>query len=161
MRRHIEVLHGDLIRSDERVLAHGCNTRGIMGAGIAAQMAETYPLVLHTNQRDVKAGLFVPGTAQLVVAKPGRVIFNLATQDDPGPRARLAWVELAFRNMAEKCVHDGIQRVAIPQIGCGLGGLVWPDVEAIIHEALADVRVRGNTLDVICYLYQPGKPFQR
>lgn len=157
MRKQIQILHGDLLRSDEPVLGHGCNCQGIMGAGIAAQIAKAYPLVMHANQRDVKAGLFVPGAAQLVIANPARAIFNLGTQDKPGPRARLEWIYLAFRNMAERCATIGIQRVAVPAIGCGLGGLSWVDVEATIDEALVDVQDRGYTLDVICYLYQPGK----
>ena len=128
-----------------------------MAAGIAAQIAAAYPLVMHTNQRDVKAGLFVPGAAQLVIVNPARAIFNLGTQDDLGACARLEWVYLAFRNLAERCAHDGIERVAIPQIGCGIGGLNWPDIEQTIEAALVWTENRGYQLNVVCYIYQPEK----
>lgn len=160
MKTQISILHGDLIRSDETVIAHGCNTRGIMGAGIAAQIAVTYPLVLHANQREVKGGRFVPGTAQMVIVSPKRAVFNLATQEDLGACARRQFIYLAFRNMAEQCLRSNITRVGIPQIGCGIGGLVWPDVEATIQQALVDVQSRG-TLEVISYVYLVGKPNQR
>jgi O-acetyl-ADP-ribose deacetylase (regulator of RNase III) len=149
-----QILHGDLLLSDETVIAHGCNARGRMGAGIAGQIAMRYPLVQHANQRDVKAGLFVPGVAQLVVVNPKLIVFNLCTQDEVGPRARLQWIDLAFRNMAERCVSDGITRVAIPQIGCGIGDLEWPDVDITINHALTDVHQRGFKLEVVCYTYK-------
>jgi O-acetyl-ADP-ribose deacetylase (regulator of RNase III) len=34
---------GDLLKSGEPVIAHGCNTHGVMGAGIAKQVAFMYP----------------------------------------------------------------------------------------------------------------------
>lgn len=160
MNPQIPTLYGDLIRSDEKVIAHGCNTRGIMGAGIAAQIAQTYPLVLHANQRDVAGGLFPLGAAQLVVCNPKRLVFNLGTQPDAGPCAKLEYIYLAFRNMAERCVQGNIKRVGIPAIGCGLGGLVWPDVEAQITLALAWIRDRGHEFEVVQYVYQPNKPSQ-
>lgn len=159
MKTAIPILYGDLLRNDERVIAHGCNTRGIMGAGIAGQIAQKYPLVWHTNERDVKARLFPPGAAQLVIVHPQLSVFNLATQDDVGPCARLEWVYLAFRNMAEKCVQQNITRVAIPQIGCGLGGLNWQDVEDMIQKALYWIEARRHQLEIVCYIYDPRKPW--
>jgi len=155
MQKLIPILNGDLLLSDETVIAHGCNTQGRMGAGIAGQIATRYPLVLHANQRDVKARTFVPGSAQLVIVSPKLAVFNLGTQDELGPHASLYWVDLAFRNMAEKCVVNNIHRVGIPQIGCGIGDLVWPDVESTIQTALdLGVRARGYVLEVVCYIYK-------
>lgn len=159
-REQLQILHGDLVRSDEPVIAHGCNTRGIMGAGIAQQIAKQHPLVLHANERDVKAGSFLPGSAQLVIVSPRRAVFNLGTQEDVGPCAKLEYIYLAFRNLAEKCAHDSITRLAIPQIGCGLGGLFWTNVEKTINLGLGHTRARGHELEVVCYVYQPGKPIK-
>jgi O-acetyl-ADP-ribose deacetylase (regulator of RNase III) len=156
----IETYSGDLIRSDELVIAHGCNTQGVMGAGIASQIANAYPLVLNENKRAVAKRLFVPGAAQLVICNPKRSVFNLATQDAPGPHARYEWVYLAFRNMAERCALENITRVGIPEIGCGLGGLNWPGVEEEIALALAWIEARGHKLEIVRYVYKPGQPWQ-
>jgi O-acetyl-ADP-ribose deacetylase (regulator of RNase III) len=160
MKPQLPVLYGDLIRSDEPVIAQGCNTQGIMGAGFALQIANTYPLVLNENKRAVAKRLFVPGSAQLVICNPKRSVFNLATQDDLGPHARYEWVYLAFRNMAERCVVEDIPRVAIPEIGCGIGGLAWPVVENEIYDALADIEARGHKLEIVRYVYEPRQPWQ-
>lgn len=133
-----------------------------MGAGIAAQIANQYPLVLNENKRAVARRQFVPGVAQLVICNPRRSVFNLATQEHTGKDAKYEWVYLAFRNMAERCAVEGIDRVAIPEIGCGLGGLTWPGVEEQIIKALAFVGAesRGHKLEIVRYVYQPGKPWQ-
>jgi O-acetyl-ADP-ribose deacetylase (regulator of RNase III) len=160
MKRQLPVLFGDLIRSDEPVIAHGCNTQGRMGAGIASQIAAAYPLVLNENRRAVAKRQFVPGSAQLVICNPKRSVFNLATQDAPGPHARNQWVHLAFRNMAERCAVENIERVAIPEIGCGLGGLNWADVENEIFTALYWTENRGHKLAIVRYVYEPRQPWQ-
>jgi O-acetyl-ADP-ribose deacetylase (regulator of RNase III) len=160
MKPQLPVLYGDLIRSDELVIAHGCNTQGRMGAGITAQIANRYPLVLNENKRAVARRQFVPGSAQLILCDLKRWVFNLATQDAPGPHARYDWVYLAFRNMAERCVVEDISRVAIPEIGCGLGGLTWAAVENEIFNALAFIEARGHKLEVVRYVYEPRQPWQ-
>lgn len=152
----IEIIEGDLLNSGEQVIAHGCNCQGVMGAGIAGQIAKRWPNVLEEN---IKMGrLFHPGAIQVVPAEPeGKpaVVINMATQDKPGANARLEWVYLAFRNLAERCVVAGVDRVAIPQIGCGIGGLVWDEVEWEIEMALNEIYSRGHRLDVVCYVYTP------
>jgi len=152
----IQIIKGDLLASDERFIAHGCNTMGAMHAGIADQIRKKYPLVFHAYKREL-SGRFVPGYAQMVAVGPERTVFNLATQDYTGPHARLEWVYLAFRNMAEICAVYNIQRVAIPEIGCGLGGLSWSDVEMSILSATAFSVTRGNNLEIVCYVYKPPR----
>jgi O-acetyl-ADP-ribose deacetylase (regulator of RNase III) len=151
----LPILYGNLLESDEKVIAHGCNCLGIMGAGVAAQIAKKHPLVWHANERDVKAHLFPPGAAQLVIVNPSLSVFNLATQETPGPCAKLEYVYLAFRNMAEKCAQQGIDRVAIPEIGCGLGGLYWDQVETMIQKAIFWIEARGHQLEIVRYVFKP------
>lgn len=156
MSKLLQIERGDLLNSTEEVIAHGCNTRGIMGAGIAGQIAKKYPHVLFSNEAAVAAGWFVPGYAQLIRVAGTKAVFNLATQDELGAHARLEWVYLAFRNMAERCAVEKIERVAIPEIGCGIGGLQWPMVEHMIWRAILPVMDRGHKLDVIHYIYEPA-----
>lgn len=156
----MEVIRGNLLDSCERVIAHGCNTRGVMGAGIAGQIAKRWPEVLDAN-RDAVADnrlAFPPGGIQAVMLEGRRLgiapeyVVNLATQIDPGPCARLHLVRLAFSNLAEWCAIMGVHRVAIPQIGCGIGGLMWAEVEPTIEDAIFDVIERGHLLQVVCYV---------
>lgn len=157
----MEMIRGNLLDACERVIAHGCNTRGVMGAGIAGQIAKRWPLVRETNKDSLCLSQhgFRAGACQPVWLPPymrqgttPECVVNLATQIDPGPCARLHFVRLAFANMAEWCAIEGVHRVAIPQIGCGIGGLQWADVEPTIEEAISDVIDRGHLLQVVCYV---------
>jgi O-acetyl-ADP-ribose deacetylase (regulator of RNase III) len=121
---------GDLLDSPERVIAHGCNTKGSFGAGIAKQIADRAP--------EVKAAYkaFAPyqlGCVQAVAASSlgNRLVYNLMTQVWPGRDARLSAISVAFTNMANSLPH-AYDRMGIPRIGCGIGGLHWDQVQGYI-----------------------------
>ena len=134
---------GDLLASSEPVIAHGCNTRGAMGAGIALHVANRWPEVERVYAAHCRTRDFHVGTAQLVntqemVELPDgsvthRHVFNLGTQRNPGRDGTYWAVMLSFGNMFEICVDHGIKRVAIPRIGCGIAGLEWNTVEFVIN----------------------------
>lgn len=125
---------GDLLESGEAVIAHGCNTQGMMGAGIALAVASKYPEVERTYRVLCRLGEFQVGTAQEVeMPDQGVTVFNLGTQEFPGRNATYWAVMLSFGNMFERCRKVGIKRVAIPRIGCGIGGLEWDAVEWMIN----------------------------
>lgn len=136
MTSKLEHVVGDLLESEEMALGHGCNTKGLMGAGIAGAIAVKWRRTVFVPYYEAcLRGDFVPGTSQLCITNSGRTVFNLATQDEPGPHADQWWVLLALGNMFEQCIKHGIDRVAIPRLGCGIGGLQWLQVETAIHTA--------------------------
>ncbi len=131
---------GDLLESGEPIIAHGANCRGVMGAGIALQIAQTYPDVLVAYQGACKRYNFRLGSAQPVWTErhgDERCVINLGTQKEPGPNATAWGVFLSFANLAEWCANLKITRVAIPRIAAGIGGLNWQNVvQPTIQKAL-------------------------
>lgn len=120
---------GNLFISDERVIAHGCNCIGVMGAGFAKGVADLYPIVKKRYQTAVKAGVFNLGYAQFVLDEANdRCFYNLATQKQPGANGSLWGVFLAFSNMFEHAAANNITRIAMPKIGTGIAKLQWDDV---------------------------------
>lgn len=144
----------DLLTAGPPVIAHGCNTRGAMGAGIAAQVAQRYPLARDQYAAACRRNEFIIGQAQLVhvldatCVKTDRVIFNLGTQRNPGADATYWAVFLSFANMAEQCAVLGIDLVGIPRIGCGIGGLQWDRVADRIEAAIQRSTHPGLTIAV-------------
>lgn len=133
----IQYVTGDLLASEEVVIAHGCNTQGVMGAGIAKAISSRYYRTVFIPYYDAcLTETFVPGTAQRCTTVEGRTVFNLGTQVHPGRNARAWYVLLAMGNMFSQCAVAGIRTVAIPRIGCGIGGLQWRDVEKVILTCL-------------------------
>jgi O-acetyl-ADP-ribose deacetylase (regulator of RNase III) len=131
---------GDLLKSGEPVIAHGCNTHGVMGAGIAKQVAFMYPDAYQQYRKACHNRSFRVGSSQYIwVRNHGneRILFNLGTQEHPGADATAWGIFLSFANLAESCYRLNIPVVAIPRIGAGIGGLGWQtDVVPAIEEAM-------------------------
>lgn len=139
---------GDLMQAEEPAIAHGCNTVGVMGAGVARLVREKHPEAFYVYEAACMSGRFRLGTAQAVFSND-KWIYNLGTQRQPGPDATEWGVALSFANMAEDCYARSITEVAIPRIGCGIGGMEWPDVERAIRSGLW----RSSQPDLIVVVY--------
>lgn len=139
-------LVGDLLDSEERVIAHGANCQGVMGAGIARQIHDRYGVVFHQYQKACRRGTFVNGSALPVDTDAqefgSRTVFNLGTQNQTGADASYWAVFLSFANMAEQMKRWDWDRVAIPRIGCGIGGLSWEPVAKQISSAFAAAKAK-------------------
>jgi O-acetyl-ADP-ribose deacetylase (regulator of RNase III) len=143
----IDYRTGDLFTTEAPALAHGVNTQGVMG-GIAAQFAARYGGLERDYDYHCFRGGFLPGDIYVwegtVPLEP--TIYNLATQDAPGPNARIEWVAFALANMATDLRDRRITRVAMPRIGCGIGGLTWEQVEPFVATLAEHVDVEVWTL---------------
>ena len=133
----IEYIKGDLFAAGERVIAHGCNCQGVMGAGVARIVRTEFENVYDYYKEACNMGWFYPGVVMPVDSWNGNqktLIYNLATQDQPGANARYLFVERAMQNMLMSMNKRRLSRVAMPKIGCGIGGLDWEVVEDIIKQ---------------------------
>ena len=62
-------------------------------------------------------------------------VYNLGTQQTWRTRARLEYIEQSVARMMEMSSSEGVQKIAMPAIGAGLGGLRWADVRDVIEKA--------------------------
>lgn len=127
---------GDLFDLDLPAIGHGVNCQGLMGAGVAKVMRAKYPAMFLAYQRRCRLGRLHPGEIMVwplgLFAGNGPVIYNLATQDQPGADATLPAVRQSVRAMLEDAEHRGLSAVGIPRIGAGIGGLAWEDVRSVL-----------------------------
>lgn len=139
---------GDLFEAEEEIIAHGCNTFGVMGAGVARLVREKHPYAYEVYRDACLAGTFVVGTAQPVWSDD-KIVYNLGTQRAPGPDATPWGVFLAFANMGEGLAVSDFYTVAIPRIGAGIGGLHW---ETQVAPAIQEAQIRcSRTFNVVVY----------
>lgn len=131
-----KIIKGDLFAPQNTTIGHGVNTFGVMGAGIAKRFKELYPdnFLLYTEL--CKNGTLKPGMV-LVTEEKGRIIVNLASQDYPGPCARLEWIKQGL----DKFLELGYTSLALPWIGCGIGGLNRDDVGNILRQSNAKITI--------------------
>ncbi|MBB2903525.1 O-acetyl-ADP-ribose deacetylase (regulator of RNase III) [Kineococcus radiotolerans] len=126
---------GDLFALDLPALAHGCNTRGSMAGGIARRFADRWPPMEQEYRRRCRAGEFRLGEVMRCVTDEGIVIYNLATQVERGADARLDAIEATVRAALADAAHRGLDRLGVPRLGAGMGGLGWTDVREVLERA--------------------------
>ena len=122
---------GDLFTTTQKAIGHGVNCQGVMGAGIAKAFYDKFPNNYHQYRGMCNRNLLQPGLI-MPFWESGLIIVNLATQDRTGADARYDAVLDSTRNAAEWLMNCGVDRLAIPLIGCGIGGLEWPKVETVL-----------------------------
>lgn len=128
--RHFE---GDLFTTDNRAIGHGVNTKGVMGAGIAVPIKEKWPNNFARYAYACKNYKLFPGNTLVSTEADGHTIFNIASQDKPGAHASYKWLFDAGKDAIKKAQDVGIDSIAIPEIGCGIGGLEWKEVGAVLR----------------------------
>lgn len=129
---------GSLFDTEAPAIGHGVNCAGVMGAGIAVLFKRTWPAMFEEYRHACMSSKLTPGGLLPYRDGRGRVIYNLASQDRPGPHASLDLVRQSVADMIQHATAHGITRIALPRIGCGIGGLDWPDVKAILCSAETD-----------------------
>lgn len=135
----LSIRSGDLFFSDALALGHGVNIRGFMNAGIAKEFRIRFP-EMYTEYQDLCRGgdLYAGHVMPWRTPKGNRWVYNLASQNDPGPYARLEWLDSSVREMVQHASRQAIPKVALPRIGCGIGGLEWSDVERVLSGIARD-----------------------
>ncbi|MCK4849823.1 MAG: macro domain-containing protein [Phycisphaerae bacterium] len=138
----IEITRGNILRADAEALVNTVNCVGYMGKGIALQFKKAFPANFKAYERACRAEkvvlgkMFVFATNSFVNPK---YIINFPTKRHWRGKSRLADIESGLRTLIEEVKKLDISSVAIPPLGCGLGGLNWGVVRSMIEKALAEL----------------------
>jgi O-acetyl-ADP-ribose deacetylase (regulator of RNase III) len=140
MKMPVKFVSGDLL-ADEGItaFAHGCNTKGAMGAGIAKDIKKLFPNNYSDYRQACLNGAFHPGYVR-VYSENGKEIYNLATQSEFG-EAKLEHIRHSLINACAIASAQGITKIGMPRIGAGLGGLEWEDVKKVIQEVCENQKI--------------------
>lgn len=147
-RQFIKEVQGDLLEmfdkedSELHVIAHGANCFATMGAGIAAQIKKKYPEAYYADMYYQAAK---PGDMERLGNISGahnNEIYNLYTQYRPGANGDYCAIRLALRKLNALFSKDkDIKTLGLPLIGCGIAGLEWKKVKAIILDEITDMNL--------------------
>lgn len=120
------------------VLGHQVNLDGVMGAGIARQIARAWPAIVPAYRHALATQALTLGRMQTFEVAPGRWIANLAGQQHPRRRGRATdypALQAALITYAD-WTHAHQLRAGLPYgLGCGLAGGDWATVSALIATA--------------------------
>lgn len=149
----IRYRQGNIVEDTADALVNTVNCVGVMGRGVALAFKQAFPenfaaYVAACKRREVIPGrMFVTETG--VLTNP-RYIINFPTKRHWRSKSRYEDIEAGLDALIEVIRAKRIGSVAIPPLGCGLGGLHWARVRPMIERALARVP------DVSAMVYEPG-----
>lgn len=135
----IREMEGDLLGADVDALVNAVNTVGVMGKGLALQFKRAFPANFEAYRRACAAGEVRLG--RMLVAATGlsspRLIVNFPTKGHWRSPSRLEDVASGLEDLVRTVEREGIGSIAVPPLGCGLGGLRWEEVRPLVVAAFA------------------------
>jgi O-acetyl-ADP-ribose deacetylase (regulator of RNase III) len=143
----IELTRGDILKADAEALVNTVNCVGVMGRGIALQFRKAFPENFEVYKAACDRGDLQPG--RMLVHDLGRLsnpryVINFPTKRHWKGKSRIEDIEAGLATLVREVRTRGIRSLAIPPLGCGLGGLDWREVRPKIEkefESLPEVRV--------------------
>lgn len=162
----IAYVKGDLIKDGPRVICHGCNARGSMGAGIAFHLRKPYPEIYDDYRRVFREQNETLRLGQTIWTRchDNRLVINAVTQADYGRDPNIVYADYeaigaavaeinriarATQNEPAKAERLGgiIETVGFPKIGAGLANGDWNLIARIIDEAATSFQPAIYVLD--------------
>lgn len=143
----IELTRGDILRADAEALVNTVNCVGYMGRGIALQFKRAFPENFAAYAAACKRAEVQPG--RMLIVETGqltnpRYIVNFPTKRHWKGKSRIEDIDAGLAALIADVKRLQIRSIAVPPLGCGLGGLDWAYVRPRIERAFAslpDVRV--------------------
>lgn len=138
----------DIFKSNAQILVNPVNCVGVMGKGLAKQFREKFPALYEDYKSACKHKVLKPGYSMLYHdAGTNQWVANLATEDHWKNGASEHWISQSLRNLRDDIARtrgyfhpERFESVAIPRIGCGLGGLDWNNIRPLIINELKGCR---------------------
>jgi O-acetyl-ADP-ribose deacetylase (regulator of RNase III) len=125
---------GDIFHSDGlRAYAQGCDCAGGMDVGVAVAFKKRWPKMFEEYRARCQDGRFRLGGV-FAWSEGDEVVYNLGIQQQSAEKAKVSALTKSLKAMIELASEAGIERVGVPRIGAGKGGLDWPRVKKILSE---------------------------
>lgn len=129
----IRYVKGDIFTSEAQVLVNPVNCEGVMGKGLALQFKRYYPFNFDIYKEACETGYLRPGTILPVKLGLDRCIVNFPTKDKWRRPSRIEYITMGMAALYNYTEENDIMYMAMPTLGCGLGGLHWPTVRDLIE----------------------------
>jgi len=135
----LKISTGNLLDAEVDALVNTVNTEGVMGKGVALQFKKKFPEMYEPYRQACEAGEVLPGKMHVFKRESligPRYIINFPTKRHWRSPSRLEDIASGLDALKLEIHRLKIHSVALPPLGCGNGGLNWPDVHRLIEEKL-------------------------
>ena len=153
----IRFARGDLFGSGCQALVNPVNCVGVMGRGLALQFRNRFPANYEAYRHACARRAVRPGRCLVfdAGAGPARFVVNFPTKRNWRDCSRIEDIAGGLDDLARILRRRANGSVAIPPLGCGLGGLPWPAVRSLLLDRLAPCT------GVSIVIFEPGGPERR
>lgn len=157
---NLSLIDGDMFFSDMQTLTVSVNLQGIMGKGLASRAKYQFPDVyveyqdacrkrritatkpyLYKREASLDEEL-ADLTTPLVTPNAVKWFLLFATKRKWRDNSRIEDIEAGLAWFRDHFAMEGVQSLAIPALGCGLGGLDWATVGPIMCRYLHNIGIQ-------------------
>ena len=160
--KNITLKKGDMFFSKMQTYTISINTVGVMGKGLASRAKYQFPdvYVLYQDlckQKKLKMGVpylykrsenFINSLMEedfsSVTENGHRWFFLFPTKNNWRDRSPMEGIERGLKWLVENYQDLGISSIALPALGCGLGGLDWKNVGPLMCQYLSQTDLKSS-----------------
>lgn len=142
-------IRGDILKSTTEAIVNPVNCEGIMGKGLAYQVRNMYPKTYREYKIACKEERLQIGKMHWT-KENNKIIINFPTKNKWREKSRISYITEGLVSLRYLVKELNITSIAVPPLGCGLGGLNWSQVSQILTNFLEPI-----SDNVTIYIYQP------
>jgi len=132
--KHIE----DIFDANAEAVINPVNCEGVMGKGLALRFKANYPDMFDAYRHQCLKGLLKIGNVYTFTrpanSNPKHIIC-FPSKDKWRNISEYSYIDKGLDALTDEIYRLNLKSVAIPKIGCGLGGLQWDVVYKKIQDA--------------------------
>lgn len=133
---HLQFTKGDMLAATHEAVVNTVNCKGKMGRGLALQFKKRFPKMFLNYKRYCDEGRLKPGDMHVYQSDESpKWIVNFPTKDHWRNPSKMEYITTGLKSLIDFLKKEHITDIAIPPLGCGLGGLHWYQVRAEIKKA--------------------------
>ena len=143
----IEIILANILGSKENIICQQVNCQGVMGAGLAKQIKEMWPIVYHQyhNECQIIDQEYLLGNCSFVGIGKDKYVANIFSQFDYGRDKNKLYTNYSALKSGLEYIKENASlnnySIAIPYgIGCGLANGDWKNVLDMIEEVFLDFK---------------------
>lgn len=133
--------YGSIFDGYCRTVAIPVNCIGVMGKGLALDYKTRFPNGFSRYRELCQAGELKPGVCALI-KEDGISALMFPTKTDWKLPSKAEYIESGLDWLLKNYERLGIESIALPALGCGLGGLDWNDVKKMIVQKFANESIK-------------------
>jgi O-acetyl-ADP-ribose deacetylase (regulator of RNase III)/uncharacterized protein YwgA len=146
----VSIQIGDIFKSEAQTVINTVNCVGVMGKGVALQFKQHFPAMFENYQSRCARKMVKLGEPYIYKDLTPPWIINFPTKQHWKMPSSLTAIKDGLYYLEKHITEWGVQSLASPPLGCGLGQLDWRAVGPVLYQGFLQ-------LDIPVTLFAPAE----